>query len=84
MTDRLAQALMGDGNLLRNNPTLDARMQAQAQAPGPNGPMPSMDVIQAYLGKTGQIYPPLFPVNQQAWDGMVAGWPMSQNIEDRR
>ena len=72
------------GDPLGPNPTLDERMRLSALAPGPNGPMPSMEEIQAYLSKAGQIYPPLFPVNQQAWDGMVASWPMSRNIEDRR
>lgn len=31
-----------------------------------------------------QGYPTLPRVNPQRWDAMVAGWPRSQNIEDRR
>ncbi len=66
------------------NPTLDALRAQLLQAPGPNGPMPSLEQIKRHLAMTGQQYPALFPVNQQAWDALVESWPMSQNVEDRR
>ncbi len=66
------------------NPTLDALRAQLLMAPGPNGPMPSAEDIQRHLAMTGQQYPALFPVNQQAWNAMVERWPQSRNIEDRR
>lgn len=66
------------------NPTLADLQLGLRRAPGPNGPMPSNEEIQAYLAKAGQVYPPLYPVNQQAWDSAVQGWPQSLNIDDRR
>jgi hypothetical protein len=65
------------------NPTLRALLAAPP-APGPNGPMPDLSVIQAYLARTGQIYPTLPPVNGPAFAAAVNSWPQSVNIEDRR
>jgi len=31
-----------------------------------------------------QTFYPQVPINPQAWEGAVAGWPASRNIEDRR
>ena len=68
-----------------SNPTLQQTLADNRNAPGPNGPMPSMDQIQAYLRMTGQIYPPLTThVNPAGWDAFLANGPLSRNIEDRR
>ena len=67
------------------NPTLQQTLADNRNAPGPNGPMPSMDQIQAYLRMTGQIYPPLTTkVNPAGWDAFLANGPLSSNVDDRR
>ena len=67
------------------NPTLAQAMAMARAAPGPNGPMPSDEQIQAYLRMTGQIYPPLTTrVNPAGWEAFLAQAPESLNIEDRR
>ncbi len=48
-----------------------------------NGPI-DPEALAAYLARVGQIYPPLFPVNQAAWDAAVQRMPESLNIEDWR
>jgi len=69
------------------NPTLQELMALNRAnpPPGPNGPMPSPEQIQAYLKMTGQIYPPLTTqINPAAWEAFLAQAPESLNIEDRR
>ena len=67
------------------NPTLQELMALNRAAPGPNGPMPSPEQIQAYLKMTGQIYPPLTTqINPAAWEAFLAQAPESLNIVDRR
>jgi hypothetical protein len=79
-------ANLGDalGDPRAANPTLQQIMAMNQAAPGPMGPMPSDEQIQAYLKMTGQIYPQLPPVNPAAWDAFLAAGPHSLNIEDRR
>ena len=48
-----------------------------------NGPI-DPELVKAYLARTGMVYPPLFAVNQQAWEAALANMPESLNIEDRR
>ena len=55
-------------------------------------PVPQADInapideekLKAYLAAMGPVYPPLFPINQQAWQAALAEWPSSINIDDRR
>ena len=56
-------------------------------APAPqadmNGPI-DPELLKFYLDRLGQQYPPLFPVNQAAWEAALNKMPESLNIEDRR
>lgn len=72
------------GDPLAANPTLQAALAAQRAAPGPSGPMPTPEQIQAYLSMTGQRYPQLYPVNPAGWEAFLAQAPESINIDDRR